>query len=89
LTRARNIAMQNGLRYVYTGNVHDETGGSTYCHHCGQKLIGRDWYVLGEWNLTPDGKCNECGTTCAGVFEAQPGHWGAKRQPVRLKDYAA
>lgn len=89
LTRARNIAMQNGLRYVYTGNVRDESGGSTYCHNCGNKLIGRDWYVLGEWNLTPDGKCNECGTECAGVFEAQPGHWGAKRQPVRLKDYAA
>ncbi|MDY6978728.1 MAG: AmmeMemoRadiSam system radical SAM enzyme [Pseudomonadota bacterium] len=89
LTRARNIAMQNGLRYVYTGNVHDESGGSTYCHNCGNKLIGRDWYVLGEWNLTPDGKCNECGTECAGVFEAQPGNWGAKRQPVRLKDFAA
>ncbi|TDY02939.1 AmmeMemoRadiSam system radical SAM enzyme [Thiohalophilus thiocyanatoxydans] len=89
LTRARNIAMQNGLRYVYTGNVHDETGGSTYCHHCGNKLIGRDWYVLGEWNLTADGKCNQCGTACAGVFESRPGNWGAKRQPVRLKDYAA
>ncbi|MDR9435539.1 MAG: AmmeMemoRadiSam system radical SAM enzyme [Thiohalophilus sp.] len=89
LTRARNIAMQNGLRYVYTGNVHDESGGSTYCHHCGNMLIGRDWYVLGEWNLTPDGKCNACGTACAGIFEAQPGHWGAKRQPVRLKDFAA
>jgi len=89
LTRARNIAMQNGLRYVYTGNVHDETGGSTYCHNCGQKLIGRDWYVLGEWNLTVDGKCNQCGTACAGVFESRPGNWGARRQPVRLKDYAA
>ncbi|MDZ7805028.1 AmmeMemoRadiSam system radical SAM enzyme [Thiohalophilus sp.] len=89
LTRARNIAMQQGLRYVYTGNVHDESGGSTYCHNCGNKLIGRDWYVLGDWNLTPDGKCNECGTECAGVFEARPGHWGAKRQPVRLKDFAA
>ncbi|MFP3874041.1 MAG: AmmeMemoRadiSam system radical SAM enzyme [Thiohalophilus sp.] len=89
LTRARNIAMQNGLRYVYTGNVHDETGGSTYCHHCGHKLIGRDWYVLGEWNLTTDGKCNQCGTACAGIFESRPGNWGAKRQPVRLKDYAA
>ena len=89
LTRARNIAMQNGLHYVYTGNVHDESGGSTYCHQCGNKLIGRDWYVLGEWNLTEDGKCNQCGTPCAGVFEPQPGTWGARRQTVRLKDYAA
>jgi len=89
LTRARKIAMQNGLHYVYTGNVHDEAGGSTYCHNCGNKLIGRDWYVLGDWNLTADGKCNQCGTACAGIFEAFPGHWGARRQPVRLKDYAA
>jgi len=84
LTRAREIALRNGLRYAYTGNVHDGAGSSTYCHHCGKKLIGRDWYVLGEWNLTPEGACRFCGTQCAGVFEAQPGDWGAKRLPVQL-----
>ena len=89
LSRARRIAMKNGVRYAYTGNVHDEAGGSTYCHQCGQKLIGRDWYVLSDWNLTADGCCNRCGTPCAGVFEAQPGDWGARRQPVRLRDFAA
>ena len=89
LTRARKIAMANGLRYVYTGNVHDEAGGSTYCHGCGAKLIGRDWYVLTAWNLDAQGKCRSCGTVCAGVFEAEPGAWGARRQPVRLKHYAA
>src|SRR5262249_17537157 len=52
LTRARQIAIKNGLRYVYTGNVHDKAGGSTYCHRCRALLIGRDWYVLSEWNLT-------------------------------------
>ena len=88
LARARRIAMKNGIRYAYTGNVHDKTGGSTYCHHCGKLLIGRDWYVLSEWNLTPQGDCMFCATRCAGVFEAQPGDWGAKRMPVRLKDYA-
>jgi pyruvate formate lyase activating enzyme len=88
LTRARKIAMHNGLRYVYTGNVHDPAGGSTYCHSCGNKLIGRDWYVLTEWHLTADGKCNKCGTACAGVFEAKPGEWGAKRLPIRLASYA-
>lgn len=88
LTRARHIAMANGLRYVYTGNVHDPAGGSTYCHSCGNKLIGRDWYVLSDWNLTADGKCNKCATVCAGVFEAKPGDWGAKRLPVRLAEYA-
>ncbi len=89
LTRARDIAINNGVRYAYTGNVHDEKGESTYCHECGQKLIGRDWYVLSSWNLDAHGACNKCGTPCAGVFEAQAGTWGARRQPVRLRDYAA
>jgi pyruvate formate lyase activating enzyme len=88
LTRARNIARKNGIRYAYTGNIHDGDGGSTYCHQCGQRLVERDWYVLGEWNLTADGRCNRCSATCAGVFEARPGNWGAKRQPVRLRDFA-
>jgi pyruvate formate lyase activating enzyme len=89
LSRARRIALANGLRYVYTGNVHDREGGSTWCHHCGQRLIGRDWYVLSEWNLTPDGACNACGTPCAGRFAGPPGTWGARRVPVRLRDFAA
>jgi len=89
LTKARRIAMNNGVRYAYTGNVHDEKGESTYCHHCGEKLIGRDWYVLSTWNLDEHGACKKCGTPCAGVFEAKPGTWGSRRQPVRLRDFAA
>lgn len=89
LTRARRIAMENGVRYAYTGNVHDETGGSTYCHNCEAKLIGRDWYVITEWNISQDGCCNKCATPCAGVFEPTHGTWGAKRWPIRLKDFAA
>jgi pyruvate formate lyase activating enzyme len=88
LTRARKIALANGLRYAYTGNVHDENGGSTYCHGCGAKLIGRDWYVLSDWHLTADGRCVSCGTACAGRFAGPPGTWGAKRLPVRLRDVA-
>jgi pyruvate formate lyase activating enzyme len=88
LTMARRMAMKNGIRYVYTGNVSDPEGGSTYCHKCGQILIGRDWYELSEWNLTMDGKCCLCGTLCAGVFEAKPGRWGAGRRPVLLKQFA-
>jgi pyruvate formate lyase activating enzyme len=84
LTRAREIAMKNGVRYAYTGNTHDEMGGSTYCHHCGARLIGRDWYVITEWNLNSGGTCPDCGTRCAGVFEPEPGEWGAKRQPVQI-----
>jgi len=73
LTRARAIALRAGLRYVYTGNVHDFAGSSTYCHDCGEILIGRDWYELSTWNLAPNGACNNCGTVIAGVFEARPG----------------
>ncbi len=87
LTMARRIALKNGVRYAYTGNVHDQAGASTYCHQCGNVLIGRDWYILSDWNLTAEGKCNRCGTTCAGVFAAQAGQWGAKRMPVRLRDF--
>ncbi len=84
LTRARDIAMANGLRYVYVGNVHDEAADSTYCHHCGARVIGRDWYELTHWALTEDGVCSACGTPCAGVFDGDPGDWGRKRRPVRM-----
>jgi len=86
LTKARNIAMRNGLRYAYTGNVHDHCGSSTYCHQCGGLLIGRDWYVLSYWNLS-DGLCNSCGTRCSGLFDGSPGDWGAKRMPVQLSNF--
>jgi pyruvate formate lyase activating enzyme len=89
LINARRIAMKNGVRYAYTGNVHNEAGDSTYCHHCGAKVIGRDWYNLTAWNLDKEGKCMACGTACAGVFEAKHGNWGARRLPVRLANFAA
>jgi len=89
LIRAREIAMNNGVRYAFTGNVHNEAGDSTFCHQCGEKLIGRDWYELTDWKLTADGKCGSCGTACAGIFEARPGDWGSRRQPIRLRDFAA
>jgi len=84
LTRARHIALANGLRYVYTGNVHDREGGSTYCPHCHTRLIERDWYELGEWKLTDTGACLRCGTAIPGVFAGPPGDWGARRLSVRL-----
>lgn len=87
LTRARDIAMKNGVRYAYVGNVHNPDADSTWCHHCGEKLIGRDWYVLSDWNITVDGNCKSCHTPVAGVFEEKPGDWGAKRQPVRLHNF--
>jgi len=88
LVRARDIAVGYGLRYVYTGNVHDPVRGSTYCHSCGTQVIGRDWYQLSTWKLTADGHCRICGAICAGVFEGAPGRWGARRLPVRLAEFA-
>jgi pyruvate formate lyase activating enzyme len=88
LTRARRIATNNGVRYAYTGNVHDEAGQSTYCHGCGARLIGRDGYDITAWTLDPNGRCQACGTACAGVFAARPGTWGSRRQPVRLANFA-
>lgn len=87
LTMARKIAMRNGIRYAYTGNVRNVEGDSTYCHHCHEKLIGRDRYELTDWNVTADGACRFCHTPCAGVLESQPGHWGARRAPVILKRF--
>lgn len=84
LTRARNIARKNGVRYAYTGNVHDAAGDTTCCHSCGSKLIERDWYELKAYRLAADGRCPSCGTPCAGIFAPQPGHWGRRRLPVRL-----
>ena len=86
LTRGRRIALANGVRHAYTGNVYDPAGQSTYCHQCGERLIGRDGYELGEWNLERGGACRSCNTPCAGVFEAEPGRWGSRRMPVRLRE---
>ena len=84
LSRARAIALANGIRYCYTGNVHDRDGGSTYCHACKARLIERDWYELGEWRLDGEGRCLACGTPLPGRFAAAPGRWGRKRMPVRI-----
>ena len=87
LARARRIALGQGVRYAYVGNVHDVGRHSTFCHQCGTCLIERDWYVLGRWHLDDEGSCPSCGAPCAGVFEAKPGKWGAKRLPVWLADF--
>jgi pyruvate formate lyase activating enzyme len=84
LTRAREIALANGIRHAYTGNVFDADGGSTYCPGCGERVIERDWYTLGEYRLTDDGRCVTCGARLPGVFDSAPGRWGRRRLPVRL-----
>ncbi len=84
LTRARQIAIANGVRYAYTGNVHDAGGGSTFCHGCGAMVIRRDWYELGDYGLDGAGVCDRCGEQIPGVFDGPPGTWGRRRQPVVL-----
>ncbi|MET0068614.1 MAG: AmmeMemoRadiSam system radical SAM enzyme [Candidatus Thiodiazotropha sp.] len=84
LSRARKIAIGNGVRYAYVGNVHDGRESSTWCHHCGSLLIERDWYELGRWHLDDQGCCEQCGTRLAGLFESSPGAWGSRRQAVRM-----
>lgn len=84
LSRARRIALGCGLHHVYTGNVHDSEGGSTWCSHCGALLIERDWYQLGRWGLDGQGRCASCHAPLPGRFESAPGHWGARRLPVAM-----
>lgn len=84
LTMARDIALKAGVHYAYVGNVHNKAADSTWCYQCGSLLIERDWYELGQWHLDKHGCCSTCGTKVAGVFEARPGSWGARRLPVRM-----
>jgi pyruvate formate lyase activating enzyme len=84
LTRARRIAMQNGLRHVYTGNVHDREGDTTFCTGCGTALIERDWYEIIAYRLDAHGACPECGTQLAGRFGDYDKPFGSRRIPVAI-----
>jgi pyruvate formate lyase activating enzyme len=84
LTRARNIAIEEGLRYVYTGNVHDAAGGATYCTGCEKPLIVRDWHRIESYRVTPEGACPDCGTVLPGRFETFGKQFGRRRIPLFL-----
>jgi pyruvate formate lyase activating enzyme len=84
LTRARKIAMDAGLRYVYTGNVHDPQGGTTFCPACNHALVERDWYVITHYDITPQGRCPRCSASIAGRFGEFMKPFGAKRIPVSI-----
>jgi pyruvate formate lyase activating enzyme len=85
LTRARRIALDQGLHHVYTGNVHDVEGGTTRCPGCGASLIVRDWYELMRCELDERGVCPHCGTAIAGRFGRRPAAaFGRRRVPVRV-----
>jgi pyruvate formate lyase activating enzyme len=84
LTRARSIALAAGLKYVYTGNVHDVDGGTTRCPGCGQALIERDWYRILAYRVDKEGRCQSCGARPAGRYDMRAGSFGPRRIPVVL-----
>ena len=84
LTHARRIAMDAGLHYVYTGNVHDTEGGTTFCPSCHAALIERDWYTIRHYDLPGNGHCPHCNTVIAGFFGRFGKPFGPHRIPVRL-----
>ncbi|WP_114972297.1 AmmeMemoRadiSam system radical SAM enzyme [Rhodoferax ferrireducens] len=84
LVRARNMALEAGLHYVYTGNVHHIEGDTTYCPDCHAPLIVRDWYQIKQYRLAADGHCPDCGTAVNGRFAAQAGNFGRKRIPIAM-----
>jgi pyruvate formate lyase activating enzyme len=89
LQHARSIALANGVRYAYTGNVADPEGSTTFCHVCRSPLVERHWHEVVAWNLTDAGRCQACGTPCAGRFEGPAGNWGTRCEPVNIAAYAA
>ena len=85
LIEARQIALAAGLRYVYTGNVHNREGDTTHCPSCGNALIVRDWYEIKQYRLTPDGHCPDCHAQIAGRFEKFTKAFGARRIPIVME----
>ena len=84
LRRARALALNEGLRFVYIGNVHDADGDTTTCPECRTKLIERDWYEILDYRLTPEGRCPRCEYQLPGHFDRKSEHFGSRRIPVRL-----
>ncbi len=66
IDRARDIGLEQGLRYVYTGNVPGDPGESTYCYNCKKKIIERFGFAVRK-NVVKDSKCPHCGTKIDGV----------------------
>jgi pyruvate formate lyase activating enzyme len=66
LHRARDLGIENGLRYVYSGNIPGDVGEHTFCHHCGEKVIERYGFTILH-NRLQKGCCPHCNTRMAGV----------------------
>jgi len=64
--RAREIGLEEGLHYVYTGNAPGDEGENTYCHNCGKLIIERYGYTITTYNII-EGKCKYCGIKIPGI----------------------
>ena len=78
LERARRAAIDEGLHFVYVGNLRGHEGESTYCPRCKTRLVHRFGYTIRE-NIIRDGKCPKCGTKIAGVWEYKKPVQGADK----------
>lgn len=68
LKQAKNIAQDEGLRYVYLGNIRSAEDQDTECPNCHARLIVREGYAIVHNHLAA-GRCPHCGTTIAGRFD--------------------
>ena len=68
LDSAREIALSEGLEYVYIGNIQSKTGQNTYCPACKDLLIERSGYTIMQ-NRLKDGCCPTCGRQIYGVWK--------------------
>jgi len=81
LIRAANIGREEGLRYLYAGNLPGMVGEleNTYCPNCRTLLVGRYGYFIQEYRIAHDGTCPTCGTVI-------PGLWWREARPSQLTD---
>ena len=90
LLRARRIAHDHGLRYVYIGNARDVRGQTTYCPACAHPVVVRDGYTIRDYAVTvtagQHGSCGGCGGRIPGRFSGAAGTWGTRRMPVAMLD---
>lgn len=84
LIKARKIAQAAGLKYVYTGNVHNLEGDTTCCPSCDAILIERDWHEITQYRLTANGHCPDCDAAIDGCFDECAATFGRRRIPVAI-----
>ena len=78
LDLARSIACEEGMKHVYTGNVRDIVGQSTYCVGCGAMVVERVGYEVGALGIDVEGRCEACGRVVAGCFDGGFSSGGAR-----------